>query len=94
MSSDGTRISNKRPIYLAASFLPDGLKVAANGYVVTANGKGVDVLDPLGQLLVTVQTNYTVNNFAFTGPELKTMWLMGLGGVSKVDWNLAGQELK
>lgn len=94
VSSDGTRVTNKRAVYLAAGFLPDGLKVAANGYIVTANGKGVDVLDPLGQLLVTIQTNYTVNNFAFTGPEFKTLWLTGAGGISKVDWNLAGQKLK
>lgn len=94
VSSDGTRITNKRAVYLAAGLLPDGLKVAANGYIVTANGKGVDVLDPLGQLLVTIQTNYTVNNFAFTGPEFKTLWLTGAGGISKVDWNLAGQKLK
>lgn len=94
MDSDGTRATNKRAVYLAASYVPDGLKVAANGYILTANGKGVDVLDPLGQLLVTIQTNYTVENFAWTGPELKTLWMMGEGGISKVEWNLAGQELK
>lgn len=94
VDSDGTRATNKRAVYLAASYVPDGLKVAANGYILTANGKGVDVLDPLGQLLVTIQTNYTVENFAWTGPELKTLWMMGEGGISKVEWNLAGQELK
>lgn len=92
MSDDGTGVLNKRPVYLAAGYVPDGLKVAANGYIVTANGRGVDVLDPLGQLLVTVQTDYTVNNLAWTGPELKTLWLMGNGGISKIDWKLAGQE--
>lgn len=52
------------------------------------------MLDSTGQLLVTVQTNYTVNNFAWAGPELKTLWLTGSGGVSRVDWELAGQELQ
>lgn len=94
VNPDGTRATNKRSVYLAAGLVPDGLKVAANGYILTANGKGVDVLDPLGQLLVTIQTNYTVQNFAWTGPELKTLWLTGAGGVSKVEWNLAGQDLK
>ncbi|KAH8425700.1 SMP-30/gluconolactonase/LRE family protein [Aspergillus melleus] len=94
VSSDGTQALNKRPIYLAAGFVPDGLKVAANGYILAGTGRGVDVLDPAGQLLLTIQTNYTVQNFAWTGPELKTLWLMGNGGISKVEWELAGQELK
>ncbi|KAH2119886.1 hypothetical protein KXV46_008975, partial [Aspergillus fumigatus] len=93
VSKDGTTASNKRPVYLSAGYVPDGLKVAANGYIVTGNGRGVDVLDPHGQLLLTIQTNYTVQNFAWTGPKLKTLWLMGSGGISKVEWDLAGQEL-
>jgi len=85
---------NKRPVYLSPEYVPDGLKVAANGYILTGNGRGVDVLDSFGQLLLTVQTNYTVQNFAWTGPELKTLWLMGAGGISRVEWELVGQELK
>jgi hypothetical protein len=38
-------IVNRRVIYLAQDWAPDGLKVAANGVVVTATGNGVDVLD-------------------------------------------------
>ncbi|BCR86996.1 SMP-30/gluconolactonase/LRE family protein [Aspergillus chevalieri] len=94
LSEDGTRAMNKRPVYLSPEYVPDGLKVAANGYILTGNGRGVDVLDSFGQLLLTVQTNYTVQNFAWTGPELKTLWLMGAGGISRVEWELVGQELK
>ena len=93
LSEDATYISSKRPIYLAQELVPDGLKVAANGYIVTATGKGVDVLDPTGTLLVRVQTNYTVQNCAWTGKELKTLWMMGSGGISRVEWNLQGQRL-
>ncbi|MCJ1244441.1 hypothetical protein MMC30_001639 [Trapelia coarctata] len=93
LSSDATYLSNKRPIYLAQDGAPDGLKVAKNGYVVVAAGQGVDVLDPTGTLLARVQTNYTVDNFAWTGVELKTLWLTGIGGVSKVEWSLQGQDL-
>ncbi|RAK93619.1 lactonohydrolase [Aspergillus costaricaensis CBS 115574] len=94
VSEDGAHAYNKRAIYLATGFVPDGLKVAANGYILTGCGRGVDVLDPSGELLLTIQTNYTVQNFAWTGPELKTLWLMGNGGISKVEWNLPGQVLK
>lgn len=94
VSEDGTSAYNKRPIYMASGFVPDGLKVAANGYIVAGVGRGVDILDPSGQLLLTIQTNYTVQNFAWTGPELKTLWLMGNGGISKVEWQLEGQELR
>lgn len=89
----GTSLLNKRPIYLAQDGVPDGLKVAQNGYVVTGAGEGVDVLDEDGTLLVRVQTNYTVQNFAWTGKDLRTLWMFGDGGVSKVEWDLQGQRL-
>ena len=91
---NGTYIGNKKSVYLAQDWVPDGFKVAANGYIVTGARFGVNVLDPIRTLLVRVQTNYTVQNFAWTGPDLTTLWLMGQGGISKVDWNLKGQELK
>ncbi len=94
VSDDAMYISNKRPVYLAQDWVPDGLKVARNGYIVTGAGKGVDVLDCYGTLLVRVQTNYTVQNFAWTGTDYKTLWIVGQGGISKVEWNLQGQELK
>ena len=93
VDGNGTYISNKRAFYLAQDWIPDGLKVARNGYVVTAAGRGVDVLDQEGVLLVRVQTNYTVQNFAWTGEGLTTLWLTGQGGVSRVEWGLAGQVL-
>lgn len=77
--------------------------MAANGFVVAATGMGVDVLDEEGTLLVRVQTNFTVNNFAWSGqPDPRdpgrgknytTLWLVGAGGFSRVQWALAGQEL-
>ena len=94
VSDDAMYISNKRPIYLAQNWVPDGVKTARNGYILTGAGKGVDVLDTYGTILVRIQTNYTVQNFAWTGKEYKTLWLMGQGGISKVEWNLQGQELK
>jgi hypothetical protein len=62
---------------------------------VAGAGKGVDIVDPSdGTLIVRIQTNYTMQNFACTGYEYKEFWLMGNGDVSRVKWNLQGQELK
>ena len=57
---NGRSISGRRPFYYAMEWIPDGLKVAANGYVVTATGRGVDVLDEYGVLIVRIQTNFVV----------------------------------
>jgi sugar lactone lactonase YvrE len=93
VANNGTKISNRRSFYLAQDWVPDGLKVSAEGLVVTGAGRGVDILDDMGQLLIRIQTNYTVQNFAWTGSDLKTFWLMGQGGISKVVWNITGQKL-
>ncbi len=93
LCSDGMSIVNKRPIYLSQDFVPDGVKVARNGYIVAATGSGVDVLDPVGTLLIRIQTNYTAVNFAWTGEDFETLWIVGVGGISRVNWNLKGQVL-
>lgn len=89
----GTHLINKRPIWYAQDWVPDGLKVAANGYILTGAGPGIDVLDPYGVLILRVQTNFVVQNFAWVGPGLTELWLMGNGGLARVRWNLAGQVL-
>lgn len=67
--------------------------MAANGYILTGAGPGIDVLDPYGVLILRVQTNFVVQNFAWVGPDLTELWLMGNGGLARVRWNLAGQVL-
>jgi sugar lactone lactonase YvrE len=112
LTRDGNFIVNKRAIYLAQDWVPDGLKVAGNGYVckssfelgivekrlmitVTGAGKGVDIIDPSdATLLVRISTNFTVQNFAWTGEDYEDLWIVGNSGVARVKWNLAGQELK
>lgn len=46
VAKNRTKISNKRSFYLSQDWVPDGLKVAENGIVLTGAGKGVDVLRP------------------------------------------------
>ena len=93
VANNGTKISNKRSFYLAQDWVPDGLKVAQNGLVLTGAGKGVDVIAPTGELIMRIQTNYTVQNFAWVGENLQTLWIMGNNGISRVRWNVTGQRL-
>ncbi|KAL1599692.1 hypothetical protein SLS60_007495 [Paraconiothyrium brasiliense] len=94
VTHNGTRVSNKRSFYLSDSWVPDGLKVSREGLVLTGAGTGVDVIDDVGQLLFRIQTNYTVQNFAFVGDDLRELWLMGNGGISRVrGLNIQGQKL-
>ena len=71
LNGDGTYLSQKRPIYQALDGVPDGLKVARNGYILTAAGAGVDVLDAVGTLLLRVRTNYTVSKFFWISLGIK-----------------------
>lgn len=93
ITNKGTQVGNKRSFYLSQTGVPDGLKVSREGLVVTATGNGVDVIDELGALILRVQTNYTVNNFQWAGPELNELWMTGMGGVGRVRWNVQGQVL-
>lgn len=90
VGSDGISLSNKQPIYLAMEYGPDGLKVAENGMIVTATGKGVDVLATDGTPLLRIQTNFTVVNIAFAGPQYNELWMVGVGQVGRVQWALTG----
>lgn len=85
---------NKRPFYYSQEWVPDGVNVAANGFVVAGVGMGVDVIDRTGSLVLQIRTDYIVQNFAWVGEDLTEFWLMGQGGISRVRWNLKGQELK
>lgn len=51
------------------------------------------MLDPDGTLLVRIQMNFTVQNFAWTGSDFEDLWVVGQGGIARVRWNLKGQVL-
>ena len=90
----GVGLANPRALFLGQDRIPDGIKLARNGYIATATGHGVDVLDPAGIPIVRVQTNFSVINLAWAGEGLEDLWLVGVGGVARVKWNLPGHELK
>ncbi|KAA8649551.1 SMP-30/gluconolactonase/LRE family protein [Aspergillus tanneri] len=89
----GTGFVNKHAIFLAQDRVPDGIKVAKNGYVVTATGHGVDVLDEFGVHIMRVQTNFTVLNVVWAGEEYMDLWMVGYNGVGRVKWALEGKSI-
>lgn len=82
----GNYLTNKRPIWYAQTFAPDGLHVSREGYVLGATGKGVDVLSEWGELIVRIEVGQEINNFQFAGGERRELWLFGPGGV----WRVSG----
>ncbi|KAA8649552.1 hypothetical protein EYZ11_006615 [Aspergillus tanneri] len=88
--SDASAIVSGRPIYLSQDWVPDGIQVARNGYIVTATGQGVDVLDESGVLLARVQTPFRAASIAFAGEGLRDLWIVGTGNIARVRWNLQG----
>lgn len=89
-ASPNPYLTNKRPIWLAEEFADDGFHVSSEGYLIGAAGTSVDILSPYGDLLVKIQTNFTINNIQFAGPDRSDLWLFGMGGISRVRWNLTG----
>lgn len=88
-----TALINGRPIYLAIDFVPDGIKVSREGYIITAAGHGVDVLTPDGILILRVQTNFTAINIAWAGKRSEDLWVVGHAGIARIKWDLRGPIL-
>lgn len=85
-----TALINRRSIYLAIDYVPDGIKVSREGYIITATGHGVDILTPDGILVVRVQTNFTAINIAWTGEWSEDLWVVGHSGAARIKWDLRG----
>ncbi|KAF6823580.1 evolved d-pantonohydrolase [Colletotrichum musicola] len=89
-----SHLTNKRHLWQSIEGIPDGLKVAANDYLLVGGGlaPSVDILDRRGHLIMRIQTNHPVENLAFTGKDLTTLYLTGIGGITKVEMNLPGPD--
>ncbi|RYP62350.1 hypothetical protein DL769_007334 [Monosporascus sp. CRB-8-3] len=103
----GYQLINRRPIYLPAEYLVDGLRTTAlrdpsdrmSFYLVGAAGNGVDVLSPYGELLVRITvTDFTVVNIQFAGVNEEgnnDLWLFGSdGNIGRLTLNLKGMDLE
>ena len=52
----------------------------------------VDVIDAYGSPILCIQTNDPVENMAFGGADLETLYLVGIGWINKVTWDLEGPD--
>lgn len=89
VSQDTVRLTNKGAFYLTQDFVPDAVRVAANGYVLCSAGNGVDVVDTQGILLLRIKTDFLVVSFTFGGRNMDELWLTG-SRIVRVKWNLTG----
>ena len=48
--------------------------------MLTGTGRGADGLSERGELMVRMQTNYTVQDFAWVGDDLRESWVKGFWG--------------
>ncbi len=62
----------------------DGLAVDSEGRVYTTSNAGIDVFSPQGQHLGTIPVQRRPQNLAFSGPDKKTLYIVGRGAVFKV----------
>jgi gluconolactonase len=62
----------------------DGFTIDTKGRVYTAAGDSVQVFSPAGKPLGQIPTPRRPQNLAFAGPDMKTLWIVGGGGVFKV----------
>ena len=67
-------LTNKRPIFQSKDWIPHGLKVLREGYFLTGTGSSFEFLDAKGELLLSIQTNYTAVNVNWAGPDLNKLW--------------------
>ncbi|KAM0794189.1 putative gluconolactonase precursor [Usnea florida] len=52
--NQGAGLANQRVLFLTQDRIPDGIKLASNGYIATATGYGVNMLNPFGVPIVRV----------------------------------------
>jgi sugar lactone lactonase YvrE len=77
----GRGLSNKRLVYVADFWVPDGIKVSKSGIIYSAAGIFVDIVTPEGELLGKIRMQGLLQNLVFAGPKLDELWIVGLGGL-------------
>jgi len=69
------KLTGKRPFYSTENGVPDGLAVDRRGWVWTAAGDGIYVIDASGCTLGFVPLPWPPTNCAFGGPENRRLFI-------------------
>ena len=84
------RVRNQRDFgKLEAGGNGDGMAIDAEGRLYVTSGPGVQVLSPEGKYLGVIPTPRSVISAAFSGPDKKTLYVVGAGALAA-----DGQEFK
>jgi gluconolactonase len=70
----GRHLENRREIAVSSPEHPDGLKTDAEGRIYASHARGVQILDPSGDLLGEIPLPGAVN-FTFGGPERTVLYV-------------------
>ncbi len=70
----------------------DGLAVDSDGRVYAATSVGVQVFSPQGQHLGTIPLSRSPQNLAFSGPDKKTLYIVGRNAAWKVQMLTEGYK--
>ena len=68
----------------------DGMAIDSKGRLYVAAASGVQVIDPNGQYLGTIQTPVVIRNLAFGGPQRKTLYMTALVALYKLQMSSQG----
>lgn len=79
--ADGTVTNQREFAKLEAGGNGDGMAIDAAGRLYVTSGPGVQVFSPEGQYLGVVPTPRAVISVAFTGPDKKTLYVVGSGAL-------------
>lgn len=78
---DGSVRNQRNFAKLEAGGVGDGMAIDSAGRIYVTSGPGVQVLSPEGKYLGLIPTPRSVISVAFSGPEKKTMFVVGAGAL-------------
>ena len=56
-------------------YVPDGMKMADNGYIICNGWKGILIINPLGEIVGTIDMPEKSTNFCFGGPDRDWLYI-------------------
>jgi gluconolactonase len=81
VQADGTATNRREFATLEAGGSGDGMTIDAAGRVYVTSGPGVQVFDVDGKYLGLIPTPRSVISVAFSGPDKKTLYVVGSGAL-------------